>query len=72
MVGADNFTVLHKDLAKLISERGNFNQNEIENLMFKCEDIVRGEPTGKKEVLELTGCLREVEEKLGLQRRKQK
>jgi len=38
--------------------------------MFKCEEIVRGEPTNKREVLYLTSRLREVEEKLGLKRRK--
>ncbi len=72
LVGADNFTVSHKDLARLISERGSLKANEIENLMFKCEDIIRGEPTNKREVLELISHLRETEEKLGLQRQKRK
>lgn len=72
LFGADNFTASRKDLAKLISERGDFNQTEIENLMFKCEDIIRGEPTSKGEVVKLISRLREIEEKLGLQRRKRK
>lgn len=70
LVGADNLTASYKDLAILIAERGNFNQIEIENLLFKCEDIIRGEPTNKREIINLTGSLREIEEKLGLQRRK--
>nr|MDQ3043092.1 hypothetical protein [Acidobacteriota bacterium] len=68
LVGADNFTTSHKDLARLIAERAQQNAAEIENLMFKCEDIIRGEPTNKREVLDLTSRLREVEEKLGLKR----
>jgi hypothetical protein len=72
LVGVDNFTTSYKILAQLIAERSGFNQSEIENLMFKCEDIVRGEPTNKREILELTSRLREIEEKLGLQRRKRR
>lgn len=70
LVGADNFAASYKDLALLISERAKLNRTEVERLMFKCEDIIRGEPTNKKEVLELTTRLREIEEKLGLKRRK--
>jgi hypothetical protein len=36
--------------------------------MFKCEDIMHGEPTKKKEVVSLITRLREVEEALGLRR----
>ena len=72
LVGVDNLTASYKDLAGLIAERGNFNRIEIENLMFKCEDIIRGEPTNKREILNLTASLREIEEKLGLQRRNRK
>ncbi len=70
LVGVDNFTTSRQDLAKLIAERANLNAGEIENLMFKCEDIIRGEPTNKKEVLQIISRLREIEEILGLQRRK--
>ena len=69
LVGADNFTASHKDLARLVAERSKLNANEIENLMFKCEDIIRGEPTNKREVLGLTSRLREVEVILGLKRK---
>lgn len=68
LVGADNFTISRKDLARLIAERAKLNVDETDDLMFKCEDIIRGEPTNKKEVLEITRRLREIEEKLGLRR----
>lgn len=70
LVGADNFTVSLKELAQMIAERTKLNAVKVENLMFKCEEIIRGEPTGKREVLELTSRLRDVEEKLGLKRQK--
>ncbi|CAN5138792.1 hypothetical protein BH20ACI1_BH20ACI1_08020 [soil metagenome] len=70
LVGVDNFTTSRHDLAKLIAERTEINFDEVENLMFKCEDIIRGEPTNKREILQITSRLRELEEKLGLQRRK--
>ena len=70
LVGADNFTVSLKDLSRLISERAGLNAAATENLMFKCEEIIRGEPTNKKEVVRLIGQLRDVEEKLGLKRQK--
>ncbi len=70
LVGVDNFTTSRQDLAKLIAERAKMNFDEVENLMFVSEDIIRGEPTNKREVLQITSRLRLLEEKLGLQRRK--
>lgn len=69
-LGADNFAISSGALAKLIAARTGESATDIENLLFKCEEIVRGEPTGKKEVLRLTVRLREIEEKLGLQRQR--
>ena len=71
LVGADNSTISRQDLAKLLAERAKLNFDEVEDLMFKCEDIIRGEPTNKREVVQLVIRLRELEEKIGLQRRKQ-
>lgn len=70
MLGVDNFTISLKELAQLVAERAKLNHAEVENLMFKCEEIIRGEPTNKKEVLELTARIREIEEKLGLKRKR--
>lgn len=66
--GVDNFLALRKDLASMIAERTKFKLDEIESLMEKCENIIHGEPTNKKEVLEITSRLREIEENLGLKR----
>ncbi len=73
LVGVDNFTAQDAQIAQLIAERlPTENAAEIENVMLKCKAIAQGEPTNKKEVLNLTKRLRELEEKLGLQRRKVK
>jgi hypothetical protein len=69
-VGVDNFQTPRHNLALLIAEKTNLDARELENLMFKCEEIIAGEPTGKKEVLNLTARLREIEEKLGLKRQR--
>lgn len=68
LFGMDNFTSTRKDIAKAISERINVNEMEIYNRMKECEEIIHGEPTNKKKVLELANYLRELEEKLGLKR----
>ena len=68
LVGADVYTTPRGEMAKLIAERGKFDEPEIAELMRKCEDIMHGEPTNKKEVLQIAGRLREIEEKLGLKR----
>ncbi|MCA1623431.1 MAG: DUF4350 domain-containing protein [Acidobacteria bacterium] len=69
-LGVDNLTVSRGDLAKIIAERAELNADEVENLMFKCEDIIYGGQTNKKEVLEITSRLRVIEEKLGIKRTK--
>lgn len=66
--GVDNFMTPRRDLAALIAERAKLDSNDVDKLMFKCEEIIRGEPTNKREVLEITTELREIEEKLGLKR----
>ncbi len=66
--GVDNYTISRKELAKLIAERLNLNELETYNLMRKCEEIIQGEKTNKREVLELSSKLREIEDKLGIKR----
>lgn len=68
LLGVDNQSTSRKDLARLLSERLNRDEMTIYNLMRKCEDVMHGEPTNKKTVLQLTGDLREIEETLGLKR----
>jgi hypothetical protein len=68
LLGMDNFSTSRKELAQAISERTQLNELDIYNVIRKCEEIIRGEPTNKREVLELTSRLREIEEKLGIKR----
>lgn len=72
LFGIDNHTASRRDLAKKIAERLNRDHNEIEDLMYQCEDIMHGEPTKKKEIVNLISQLREVEEALGLRRGKKR
>ncbi len=62
--GLDNFTAKSNDLADLIAERTGLDREQIANSLFKCEEIIRGEPTNKKEVLQLAETLRSIEHKL--------
>ncbi|HVE58697.1 MAG TPA: DUF4350 domain-containing protein [Pyrinomonadaceae bacterium] len=71
LVGVDALKTRKQDLALLIVERlPDEKPDELEEVMQRCEDVMHGDKTGKKEVLRLTTRLREIEEKLGLQRRK--
>ncbi len=71
LVGVDALKTRRQDLALLIVERlTDENPEELEQLMKRCEDVMHGDKTNKKEVLRLTSRLREIEAKLGLQRRK--
>jgi hypothetical protein len=68
LFGVDNTTIKRKDLAAMIAERIKADANEVDWIMFKCEDIIRGEPTNRKETLRLSARLRAIENQLGLQR----
>jgi len=70
LLGVDNYTIKHKELANMIAERAKLDRSETEDLMFKCEEIIYGEKTNKKEVLGITARLREIEGKLGLKRQR--
>ncbi|MEJ7847363.1 MAG: DUF4350 domain-containing protein [Pyrinomonadaceae bacterium] len=68
LLGVDNTTVKRKNLAILIAGRIKAEPMEIDETMFKCEDIIHGEPANQKETLRLVTRLREIEELLGLKR----
>lgn len=68
LLGADNLTATPAELANLIAERTKFDRRQTEGFLHKCEDIIRGGQTNKKEVLQMAKHLREIEEKLGLKR----
>ncbi len=63
--GIDNSADKRTDIARAIAERIGEPPEKIDEIMFKCEDIIRGEPTNKKETVALISELRSVEEKLG-------
>jgi hypothetical protein len=68
LFGVDNMTTGRKQLAALIAERIKSDALDIEDLMFKCEDVIHGEPTNKKESVAIAARLREIETQLGLVR----
>lgn len=67
-LGLDNMAVKSNEIARDIAERAGLDQQEVAATLFKCEEIIRGEPTSKKEVLNLASSLRSYEGKLGLTR----
>lgn len=68
LAGLDATTASHRDLASAIVERIGGDVTDIEQVLFKAEDISHGEPSNKKEVTEIVKRLREIEKKLGLER----
>ena len=68
LLGLDGLNTSPKDLAKAVAERVGDNEMEIYHLLADCQDIIHGEPTNRKQVLELTQRLRELEAKLGVKR----
>lgn len=68
LFGVDNRTTKYRELAALIAERTKLDINEVKELLFQCEEIIHGEPAGRKEIVRLVDGLRTVEEKLGLKR----
>jgi hypothetical protein len=67
--GVDNLTSTRHEIARLIAERTGLDPENIQDLMFRCEEIIHGEPAGRAEVISLVGRIREIEQKLGLSRK---
>lgn len=68
LLGLDGLTAKSVEIAKAIAERTGLDLSKTEETLFKCEDIIRGEPTNKKEVVSLIAALRDLEIKLGIKR----
>jgi len=68
LFGIDNASAKREELAKAIAERTGETFEKIDHTMFKCEDIIRGERTNRRETVQLISELRELEDKLGLDR----
>lgn len=67
-LGLDNLSATPREIAVAIVGVSGGEADKIENALFKCEEIVRGEPTNKREVLRLVAELRDIENRLGLHR----
>ena len=57
-----------RHLSKLIAERTKGDADEIDSVLAKCQDIVHGEPTSKKQTVALATRLRQIENQLGMDR----
>lgn len=68
LVGLDNTTATRGEIAHRIAERIRGDSHDLENLMFRCEDVIHGEPIGKKDTVAIIEQLRDIEDKLGLKR----
>ncbi len=64
ITGLDN-TASRQALAARIAEMTKSDARTIDDLIYKCEDIIAGEPTGKREILEIVIRLRRLERSLG-------
>lgn len=72
LVGIDTQTAKREEIAEKIAERTKFKAEEITDLLYRCEDIMHGEPTNKKQIVDLISRIREVEDSLGLRRGKKR
>jgi hypothetical protein len=68
LVGLDNTTATRRELSIRIAERTGDDPRVIEEILFKCEDVIIGEPIDRKTTVTLVESLREIEDKLGLKR----
>jgi hypothetical protein len=51
LVGLDNTTATRREIAERVAERIGGDVNEIESLLFQCEDVIHGEPVGRRETI---------------------
>lgn len=68
LVGLDNTMATRSEIAARVAERIGGNPLEIQELLYQCEDVIRGEPIGRRETVELVERLRRLEAQLGLKR----
>ncbi|HTH51317.1 MAG TPA: hypothetical protein VL501_05260, partial [Pyrinomonadaceae bacterium] len=68
LFGIDVSQATSDELAKRIAERTGLAAPDLRDTLFKCEEIIRGEPTNKSEVIRLVDTIRSIESTLGLRR----
>lgn len=66
--GLDNFTATPGEIAERVAERTGREKAAVETTLFSCEEIIRGEPSNKREIVRLASELRAIEQELGLTR----
>jgi hypothetical protein len=66
LFGLDIKEATSDKLAPRIAERTGLDSRTVYDTLFTCEDIIRGEPTSKREIVRLTEELRAIEQKLGI------
>lgn len=66
--GLDIKEATSDNLATRIAERTPLDRRAVYDTLFKCEEIIRGEPTSKREVVKLTEQLRAIDQQLGIAR----
>jgi len=67
-LGLDNFTSKTDDIAARISDRTGADAASVNTTLLKCEEIIRGEPTNRREAVHLAAELRGLEKLLGIVR----
>ena len=68
LFGLDVRLTDRRQLARMIADRIKGDADEILSVLEKCQDIIHGEPTNKKDTVALTARLREIESQLGMDR----
>lgn len=68
MFGVDATHVKYNELAENIAQRTGGDAQKIGELLFECEDAIRGEPVSKRRTVQLIEGIREIEKQLGLRR----
>lgn len=68
LLGLDNFKIKSNEIGKAIAERTGVDASATAATLHECEEIIRGGPTNKRQVVRLAAELRMIEQKLGLVR----
>jgi hypothetical protein len=71
-LSVDNNSIGRRQFAEKIAERARIEPDKIEELMFYCDEVIYGEPTNKRRVLQALREIREIEYELGLRKRPDK
>lgn len=68
LLGLDNTVAKIDEIAVRISDRIGGDARQVRSLLFECEDVIHGEPIGRRHTVALVERLRRLESQLGLKR----